>query len=216
MDLLESYTQERLPVIASMLNLTTDIYDKMIRSGSDGRGLVPDFGLRQFGVNYRQSHIIVDERCSENEGIIDPYRSGDDGAVRGGDRAPDAPELVSFKGSTTSLFDIFKPTHHTVLIFPNNTEDHISILHALTAYPQGTIQTVILYPQSTSYSNTPGLAGFMLEDKGGYAFKHYNVVAGHRTIFVVRPDGYIGAVVGGLGGMTSYFKAIFAQMKSID
>ncbi|KAF8996467.1 FAD-binding monooxygenase, partial [Hymenopellis radicata] len=79
--LLDSYNDERLPVIATMLRLTTALLDRTIHPEEPGdlRGLTREFALRQFGVNYRKSPIIE---------AYDPYRSGDNGEARAGDRAP--------------------------------------------------------------------------------------------------------------------------------
>lgn len=214
--ILDSYTKERLPVVDFMLNTTTTVYDASIKHGNDGRGLTRDFELRQLGVNYRGSPIVLDERYTgEREAIrSDPYRSGDDGLVRGGDRAPEAPGLVPVDDDSVkkSVFDVLKPTQHTVLIFSDPQTDHGGLLKTLDGYPRGTLQVVMIHPQSTilpsSFSNlNPGHRAFL--DREGYAYRHYNVADLGTTVFVIRPDGYIGAYTRSADGVVAYFEKIF-------
>lgn len=212
--ILDSYTKERLPVVDFMLNNTTAVYDTSIKHGNDGRGLTRDFELRQLGVNYRGSPIIRDERYMGEVMPSDPYRSGDDGLVRGGDRAPEAPGLVSADDDTVtkSLFDVFKPTHHTVLVFSDPNDDQGALLSALGAFAHDIVQVAIVYPQSTPVTRTstasrPTHHAFV--DREGYAYKHYNVTDLGTTIFVIRPDGYIGAYTRSRDGVVAYFEKIF-------
>ncbi len=89
--LLDSYTTERVPVVAAMLSETT----KLLEQAASGDGAVFEsaWELRQFGVNYRVS--TTEEHTGES---VDPYRDGDDGHVRAGDRAPDASGLIMKDG----------------------------------------------------------------------------------------------------------------------
>ncbi|KAI6096480.1 FAD binding domain-containing protein [Pisolithus croceorrhizus] len=158
--LLDTYTAERLPVIAEMLGVTTEMH-KLMFDGSgvkrtpqsiadvDGnsesdleRGMRRGNNVYMLGVNYRSSPIVVDE-FTPAPGASDAhsaYGEIQEGVLRAGDRAPDAPGLVSVitpnhaphlissgsqlavsvSGGTagsTRMFDIFGSTHHTVIIF---------------------------------------------------------------------------------------------------
>ncbi|KAF9463799.1 FAD binding domain-containing protein [Collybia nuda] len=207
--ILNSYTKERLPVIDFMLNSTTAAYDSSIKRGNNGQGLARDFELRQLGVNYRGSPIILDERYTGEVIPSDPYRSGDDGLVRGGDRAPEAPGLVSAGDNVTkSLFDMFKPTHHTILVFSDPSDDQGALLKALGTYMNGIAKAIVIYPQSTQVI-VPEPAYNAFVDGQGYAYKHYNVTDAGTTIFIIRPDGYIGAYVRSWDGVVAYFEKIF-------
>jgi hypothetical protein len=221
--ILDTYSQERLPIIASMLNITTEIYNK-----SSARGFIRgnDWGyeLRQFGVNYRGSPLIVDE--IHDDGIevasIDHYRAGEDGFVHAGDRAPEASDLVpvvqpASSGQTTGttrFFDIFRPQKHTVLIFIGSGRNDIEeLIQTLSGYPAGTIQTIFVYPQSTSGSpstSIPSGVDSALVDQSGYAYKHYVIDEEKGGIVVVRPDGWIGGLLNDVAGMKKYFGKIFA------
>ncbi|KAG7445128.1 uncharacterized protein BT62DRAFT_211533 [Guyanagaster necrorhizus] len=198
--LLDTYTQERIPVIAAMLNKTTELHNKTFTQGVasyDAWKRGPE--LYQFGVNYRGSPIIVDEAGTPES--LDPYRSGDGGNLRAGDRAPDASGLV---GEKTRLFDIFSTSYHTVLIFSGADPDVTEILDLLKAYPVGSLKSVVILPQDAAPPAVDGSsADFVLTDGEGHAYKHYNGVV------VVRPDGMIGALVSGVDGLKQYFKGIF-------
>ncbi|THV05565.1 hypothetical protein K435DRAFT_744813 [Dendrothele bispora CBS 962.96] len=215
--LLDSYSDERLPVIATMLNKTTELFHKAF--GSQGRdGWVRGYELRQFGVNYRGSPIVIDQKYTEVEETSDPYRSGDDGSVRAGDRAPDAPGLVKLSSSAEvskdkdalTFFDMFKPSSHTVIAFAGErpAEEVDAILATTTAYPEGSIQTAVVYPRTPT--NTTSSANYLLVDRDGHAYKGYVVSESEISVVVVRPDGYIGALVFQPEGLKSYFSKIFA------
>ncbi|KAE9394013.1 hypothetical protein BT96DRAFT_1022749 [Gymnopus androsaceus JB14] len=209
--LLESYSRERKPVIAAMLNKTTEIFKKEFQAKLGQReDLFRGDELRQLGINYRGSPFVVDERYTETNEMIDPYRSGDDGTVRAGDRAPDAPSLARLDGETISLFDIFNPIQHIALIFPGMTgQDFVGeILETLREYPVGTLKSVLLLPDSSTGSFSD-LADMTLIDSEGYAYTHYAVAQNTPTVFIVRPDGYIGALVtSGRTGIRNYFGGI--------
>jgi len=115
--LLDSYTAERLSVIASMLEKTKLLANHTFTSSGDMSKMEAAFTrgheLFQLGVNYRGSKVIVDEspQATEDE-VIDSYRSGEDGQVRAGDRAPDAPDLLGSE-ATDSASTICSRPHIT-------------------------------------------------------------------------------------------------------
>ncbi|KAK0501675.1 FAD binding domain-containing protein [Armillaria luteobubalina] len=203
--LLDTYTQERIPVIAAMLDKTTDLHNKTFTAGAastEGWRRGPE--LYQFGVNYRGSPIVIDEEGTPES--VDPYRSGEGGPLRGGDRAPDAPGLVSVQGEKTQLFDIFRTSYHTVLIFPGADLEVKAILDLVKAYPVGTVKSAVILHQNATPTADGFPADFVLTDGDGCARKHYN---DRNGIVVVRPDGIVGALVGGVDGLKQYFKGIF-------
>jgi len=120
--LLDTYTTERLPVIANMLNITTGILDKTFGPNRQSIESAMERGrlLYMLGVNYRTSPIAVDEFAAA-AGIapVPPYTLDKSDELVAGDRAPDAPGLVEgIESATVTLFgDVFGPTHHTVLVF---------------------------------------------------------------------------------------------------
>ncbi|MFJ8638127.1 FAD-dependent monooxygenase [Streptomyces sp. NPDC093610] len=83
--LLETYEQERRPVAAEMLGLSTRIH-----RGEQERGTA----AQQLGLGYREG----------------PLASGRAGLLEAGDRAPDGPA-----GEAGRLFDVFRGPHFTLL-----------------------------------------------------------------------------------------------------
>ncbi|KAK0434843.1 hypothetical protein EV421DRAFT_1909144 [Armillaria borealis] len=175
---MESYTHERLPVVASMLDQTTALLNKTFgRTPDNFDGWKRGYELRQFGVNYRGSPIIVDETPSDASEIVDPYRSGNDGTVRGGDRAPDAPGLISVGQPSnkylSTLFDIFGPTHHTLLLFSDDKEKQTAILESVKKYPANILKRVVVLSENTDVKSSDLPAELVFKDKDGYAYQNY-------------------------------------------
>ncbi|KAK7054533.1 hypothetical protein VNI00_003731 [Paramarasmius palmivorus] len=131
--LLDSYTAERVPVIASILDISTSIMNsnwaKINISKLDGWSR--NFEVRQFGINYRRSGIVV-EGIHEDDEPVDPFRSGLDGTLKAGDRAHEAFGLVDpANGEKKSLFDIFNAVQHTVIIFSSSIMTGAPLYEAL-------------------------------------------------------------------------------------
>jgi hypothetical protein len=93
-----------------------------------------------------------------------------DGALRAGDRAPDAP-CTDASGAALRLFDLFRGTHFTLLAFGD------------TPTPQLPGDWVRAYRIRSSHSMPAPAA---ITDTSGHARKAY---ADHG-LFLVRPDGY--------------------------
>ncbi|MFJ8546547.1 FAD-dependent oxidoreductase [Streptomyces sp. NPDC093586] len=87
--LLDSYEEERRPVAAEMLALSTAVHRGEVRRGA---------ATRQLGIGYRDSSLTVETR-----GAVD------EGALRAGDRAPDG------RVAGVRLFDAFRGPHWTLL-----------------------------------------------------------------------------------------------------
>ncbi|MER7375509.1 FAD-dependent oxidoreductase [Streptomyces lanatus] len=85
--LLETYEEERRPIAASMLGLSTSVHRGEVRRGE---------ATRQLGLGYRESSLTAETRRAP-------------GAVRAGDRAPDG-VLDGVR-----LFDAFRGPHWTLL-----------------------------------------------------------------------------------------------------
>lgn len=169
--------------------------------------------LDQLGVNYRSSSIVLDE--FQDKAVTDAiatsaYESGD--VLRAGARAPEAPQLLETRTKQlTSLFSIFRPYLHTVLIFPSQEDANKTrtTLKYLRDLPEGTVQSVVVSPKSSSEQNLDGIEAYLnVEDLEGYALKVYGVSQGESRIVVVRPDGYVGAIVRSAEGVKDYFSKI--------
>lgn len=219
--LLKSYDDERLPVVGEMLERTTALlnhtFTKNARPSVFGRGS----GLLQLGVHYRWSSIVVDEQADfdEDEDLVDPtasehsetYNAGDQ--IRAGDRAPDAPSLMDVQlredeePRTIRLFELFDVTHHTVLIFTEDSRRCAAMAKEAGTWTPGAIQTVQILRAGTHHATAPFYTDNVVEDTLGHAYEAYTLSDGCFTV-VVRPDGFVGAVVQDSMGLRDYFRGI--------
>ncbi|KZT20171.1 monooxygenase [Neolentinus lepideus HHB14362 ss-1] len=219
-NLLQSYNDERKPVIQNMLKFTTEIFDKTLAGKSKwerGREFY------QLDVSYRGSPIVVDKRQVDALTAPQPniYTASLLGTVQAGDRAPDAPSLVMLKDSDTlspitSLFKIFKPTKHTVLILSPLGPAADSVLDALqnSQYPSSLIQTVTILPVRVAVREKDVLprTDLVLKDADGHVYEGYSVDPwkNELTVVVVRPDGIVGGIGAEVQTVTDYFERILS------
>ncbi|KAJ3741508.1 FAD binding domain-containing protein [Lentinula detonsa] len=226
--LLDTYTEERLPVIAAMLDKSTLLLDRAFTRAA-GSGIDWERGreTKQLGVNYRGSSTLVDETTALNKDFIqtDSYSLAADGVIHAGDRAPEAPGLEDLRVSqepptTTSLFDIFGPDHHTVLIFSSSKFDGREIVSVLGVYPKTLFRTALILPAADAgeielvgSQSKISKIDLVLRDREGHAYKGYPALSGPYTAVVVRPDGVVGAIVGGVEGLRQYLNGVFTALK---
>ncbi|KAL4248508.1 Rifampicin monooxygenase-like protein [Abortiporus biennis] len=219
LSLLDTYNDERFPVIRDMLARTTVLFKKMLSASKDdneaswNRPRV----LAQLGVNYRWSDILVDDQVKDLEEkatVSNAYGAESDGKLRAGDRAPDSPGLFDTdSGKEMVLFSLFKPTHHTVLLFNPSKDECSAILDALATWPRGTFQTVFILPKGDKVANETADTGsslVRLEDGEGHAYRFYRQLEDARfPVVIVRPDGVVGGIVKGAAGVKAYREKIF-------
>ncbi|MBV1935424.1 FAD-dependent oxidoreductase [Streptomyces sp. BV286] len=93
--LLDSYEEERLPVAARMLGLSTGVHRGEVRRGA---------ATQQLGLGYRGTALAVETRTDLPEGTL-----------RAGDRAPDGIR------AGVRLFDAFRGPHWTLLTVGTDT-----------------------------------------------------------------------------------------------
>ncbi|KAF9002957.1 FAD binding domain-containing protein [Cyathus striatus] len=118
--LLETYDEERIPVIAEMLNKTTELMKKTIKSKDPketAAAWTRGSELYMLGVNYRTSSIVLDDGPDFEKYIGFAYSTESSNAARAGDRAPNAPGLLQVSPSKedTSLFQLYGSSYHTAL-----------------------------------------------------------------------------------------------------
>lgn len=142
---------------------------------------------------------------------------GYDEGLCAGDRAPDAPGLVvkhakgGVIGKETSLFQVFDLTKHTILLFPEQSpeEDIKSILEAIASLPSYVTQTIVLGDLEVSSKwKFRDEVDFVLHDEDNHAREGYLVQRPVLTVFVIRPDTYIGASMKDTEGIRAYFRKI--------
>ncbi|KII92346.1 hypothetical protein PLICRDRAFT_50734 [Plicaturopsis crispa FD-325 SS-3] len=216
--LLETYSDERMPVIAQMLDLTSALLQGVLSGPpSDAAPWRRGARLRQLGVNCRWSKIVVDADAPEvevEELKKQAYGGQEEdeakGRVRAGEGTRDAPGLVDWAtGARTSLFEMLRATHHTAVVFADSAEAG-NIVGALKGFPAGTVQVVLLYPRgSGSTSRFEGVYR-VLVDGAEHAWKTYGGEKG--GVVIVRPDGVVGAVVRDAAGVNKYLEDIFGRV----
>ncbi|KAI6117888.1 hypothetical protein EV401DRAFT_2179727 [Pisolithus croceorrhizus] len=247
--LLDTYTAERLPVIAEMLGFTTEMHKLMFnesdaehapRSSADDkdnsktvesqfeRAMRRGGKLYMLGVNYRTSPIVIDEFVSpptpRGTAVNSTYGDTQEGVLRAGDRAPDAPGLVATVSlNRVRMFDIFGSTHHSVIIFaPTLTVPAVkSILATLgQSFPKELVRRVVVLPGpasepddhvETSSEVDQAIDTEVLIDEAGHAYRGYVAEPQEVKAVVVRPDGVVGAIVRGGTGLERYFEGVFGR-----
>ncbi|KAI6154828.1 FAD binding domain-containing protein [Pisolithus tinctorius] len=254
--LLDTYTTERLPVITEMLGLTTEILkltfgeskpaDAQISAdGSDNtkkvesnleRAMHRGKNMYMLGVNYRTSPIVVDEFAPvSTPGVAvvhSAYGSIQEGVLRAGDRAPDAPGLLRVLQTggpgNTRLFDIFAPMYHTVLIFaPASVVPVVSSVLATLKQGvpiNGLVRPLIVLPGRPSDLDG-GVETLSVQDQAadveifvdqaGHAYRGYFIEKDKTKVIVVRPDGVVGAIARGAEGLGRYLEGVFGEKRGV-
>ncbi|KAF8124922.1 FAD binding domain-containing protein [Boletus edulis] len=211
--LLDSYTTERLPVIAEMLNITTGIFNKVRLATSTQSAMEREKRMNMLGVNCRSSPVVLDEFTQAEP--VSAYGLLEEGMLVAGDRAPDATKLglvvaraTGGVETTTRLFDVFSPVYHTVLVFAPDAASSTDVLDVLRRYPKDVIRPAIVLPQDSDV--TTGAQVDLVVDHDGHAYRGYLAEKGKKKVVVVRPDGVVGAMVHGAEGVEAYFAKIFS------
>jgi 2-polyprenyl-6-methoxyphenol hydroxylase-like FAD-dependent oxidoreductase len=163
--LVETYQEERLPVAASVLKLTTKLLDKFL---SLQRSLPSGSDRFQLSLNYRESSL-----SEQATSLQLPLQAGD--------RASDAP-LQDGKGVRIRLFDLFRGPHFSLLYTGDIPMDE---LIQLTDKYRDIKLFGISQPADCKTAD-----GFI--DADGYFSSAYGEQK--NVIYLVRPDGYIGFI----------------------
>lgn len=113
--LLDTYEEERRPIAAHVLGLSTGVHRGEVQRGE---------ATRQLGLNYRESSLTTETR------------SAPAGALRAGDRAPDG------RVDGVRLFDAFRGPHWTLLALgtdvPGDDLGPVRVVHGPAPTPYGT------------------------------------------------------------------------------
>ena len=197
-----------------MLQASTSLLNALERRADEAawtRGSV----LKMLGINYRWSSIVVDERKTKPAEPVDVYGGETGGELRAGDRALDAPALQPVEGGEgggLTLFGIFRPTYHTVLVFTSDAAYAFPLLEEVKRYPAGSLKVVVVYPRGTTGATAAPGADYTVVDKESYAYAAYGVSAEHSLTAVVRPDAVVGGIVFGVEGLTKYLQGVFSAI----
>ncbi|KAJ7077824.1 FAD binding domain-containing protein [Mycena belliarum] len=232
--LLETFSEERAPVVAAMLHQITALLKE--NAGESAPALKRNGGLLQLGVHCRWSSIVVDEQQADLvDDIADEFYGdeeeeeeeedgdgvqdtdvGPDRPLFAGDRAPDAPGLVVLRrrperaseARTTSLFQTFLAARHTVLVFSDHAARCAAVVRLLAKCPAGTMQCALVLRAGSQAAEDLG-ADVVLCDAGGHAYRAYtHAVSAGCDMVVVRPDGLVGAIVRSREGLRRYLRGV--------
>lgn len=154
--LLDTYEEERRPIAAHMLGITTQLLDAMKR-GEMRRGRE----VKQLDLGYPESSLALESAARR-------------AALLAGDRAPDAP-VRDAAGQPTRLFELFKGPAWTLL-----------------GYETGRSAVA---PRANLHVHIIGGPEGDIVDSQGFVRDAYGVAPGEWVL--VRPDGYVGAIVAG-------------------
>ncbi|MGQ4715000.1 FAD-dependent monooxygenase [Streptomyces anulatus] len=187
-ELLDTYEEERLPVAARTLDLTSERLRATLEAirrpgGGLDAAITPD--TTGLGVGYRWSSLAAGGRAPGAE------RPG----PRAGDRAPDAPCADAATGVRTRLHRVFAGPRTTVLGFGPGSA---AVLRE-TADAYGGDAGVRVCRVYATHEDRAGAEPGAVVDDAGHASAAYGAGAsgdtGAGTVVVVRPDHYVGVLV---------------------
>jgi hypothetical protein len=162
--LLDTYEEERLPVAANVLGLSTKLY-RQITSGIDEDKMRRDAVTLQLGITYAQMSLSKTAGDAKLK-------------VSSGDRAPDAPGR-NIAGGAVRLFDLFRGPHFTLVrLFGRDDGMKGNQLHGVECV------------DAIASAETGSGAEVFVDAFGHFAAAY----GGEGEYMLVRPDGYIGWV----------------------
>ena len=163
--LLDTYEEERLPVAAAVLGLSTKLHRQIMGTGDDK--LRQDAVTLQLGITYKAMSL---SRQACDVGL----------AIAVGDRVPDAPGQ-DLEGAGLRMFDVLRGPQFTLLrLFPDEVDGWDG-----EVFPAQVKRADVVRPDAVGNA-AEGVKVFV--DASGHAAAAYGGVAG--AYLLVRPDGY--------------------------
>ncbi|MFE9047711.1 FAD-dependent monooxygenase [Streptomyces rubiginosohelvolus] len=205
-ELLDTYEEERLPVAARTLDLTSERLRATLEAirrpgGGLDAAITPD--TTGLGVGYRWSSLARGHAAAPKAGDGSPEapdaevrtaRDGERPVPRPGDRAPDAPCVDAVTGARTRLHRVFAGPRTTVLGFGPGSA--AALREVAAAYGDAGVRICRVYAaHEDRAASAPGEA---VVDDEGHAAAAYGRGAsdgtgtGTSTVVVVRPDHHLG------------------------
>jgi hypothetical protein len=166
--LLDTYEQERLPIAADVLNLSSELIAGRIKGVVPGEGQGSD--TLQLKLHYPVSELNGSSR-------------GEQAVVQAGDRAPDS-LLRASDGAGARLFDLLRGPHTSAVAFgPRSSE----VASSLAQHFPRHLKSFTVLPAESPASG-PDMS--LLTDGDGHAHRDYAIDG--DTLLIIRPDGYVG------------------------
>lgn len=183
---LDTYEEERLPVAASLLGISTRLHQQTLNDRQWRRGEE----VLQLRLTYRGSSLSRQD---------DPPSS----PLQAGDRAPDAP-LHDHDGNPVRIFDIFRGPQFTLLSL--GSQD----LQGLNRVGERFKQHLQVYTIDRGPSGATARCN-QLKDDQGHVLHAYGGENG--ALFLIRPDGYIGFICGSksIDSVESYLELLYDE-----
>ena len=214
--LLDTYQEERLPIIAEILGKTTELFNKIMETRGDISETHRNTDLSQLGVSYRGSSIIGEDNIRVTTLKVSGYNKDGATAACPGDRAPEVPSLINATGEHKheTLFGILSPSHHSVLVFDKKYKESsaLELSSVINRLPRNTVRSVLIVPSESNVNELGTVYDEVFIDSGGHAYAGYGLPSDQSYFVVVRPDGVVGARVDGIAGVERYFQKIFSDV----
>jgi 2-polyprenyl-6-methoxyphenol hydroxylase-like FAD-dependent oxidoreductase len=203
--LLDSYEAERAPVADAVLGLAGRLTTMLTLTNPVSQQLRNHLMPMLSGLGAVQHQIAVqDSQLSieyDSSPIVGEYHHGRLGRVRfgggpeAGDRPPDSGPLQTGDGKTVRLYDLLRGVHHTLLLFggpePNadSWQNLVTIAQAAREQLGASIQAYVVVDGTRIPDELAGTDGALLDTE---AAAHSRYQADLPTLYLIRPDGYIG------------------------
>jgi 2-polyprenyl-6-methoxyphenol hydroxylase-like FAD-dependent oxidoreductase len=202
--LLVTYEEERLPIAQQVL-AQTDTNTKVLVSNHPIMQFLRERVLTlnwvqnyltrrssQLFIHYRTSSLSRSYEGSKSFSLINwlNFRFG----LQAGDRAPNRTCIRAATHEETSLFQEFRGTHFSLLLFEglNFSEagytNLVEIAHQVEAL-LGSVVKIHIIISTKQVSQQPNWKGSVLQDESGTLHKQYGANA--ASLYLIRPDGYI-------------------------
>lgn len=167
--LLDTYEQERQPIAAGVLGLSTKKYE--------GIGKLDPSSIRR-GKDEKQLALTY------HGGPLAPLAADRTATLRAGDRAPNA-DLVDADGNRVRLFDAYRGPHFTAIAYGAYAADALAKLD--WSADGARLNRVIIDTERKG-----DIPGGSLTDPTGQFAEIYGL--SRDTLLLIRPDGYIGDI----------------------
>jgi 2-polyprenyl-6-methoxyphenol hydroxylase-like FAD-dependent oxidoreductase len=184
--LLDTYEEERLPVAAWTLGISTDLHKRVREAVKEPGTGVEAAAPPPMGTGYRWSSLATSAA---------PATTGDPAVLRQGDRAPDAPCLDA-SGRPVRLFEVYADPRFTLLGFGTEVADAVGKLGAEYAG--------LLRAFAVDGDDLDGTGD--LRDHEGHARRAYGVT--DPALVLVRPDNHIALLTRDPAEITNYLTRI--------
>ncbi|MFD6224371.1 FAD-dependent monooxygenase [Nocardia asteroides] len=167
--LLDTYEAERQPIAARVLGLATKKFEGLAKL--DPSAFKRGDDERQLGLHYRSGPLAA-------------AGAGQTSTLHVGDRAPDA-KLLDANGGARRLFELFAGAHFTAIAYGRAAAEELAVM----PWPSAGAGLKKIAVDAGEYPN----ADVVLADIADSFARTHGVT--DSTLLLIRPDGYLAAIV---------------------